>query len=192
MTGWLGYGSGDSGSYGYGESTYYEEGQVYQDGQVVATEEQYTEQAAAIVEAAPTIDPSTAQWMTLGVFALTQDGQATGTTPNLFMQLAVSKEAVMSGTFKNMATGQMQTLEGAVDKNSKRAAWCVVGQQRPIAETGIENLTQDQAPVLIHFADGTTQQWLMVRLNEPPQTAPGQPQTPPAQPQAQPGQPQGK
>jgi hypothetical protein len=185
MGAWLGYGGSEGGSYDYGESTYYEEGQVYQDGQPIATEEQYAEQAAAIATTAPTIDPATAEWMTLGVFALTQDGQATGTTPNLFMQLAVSKEAVLSGTFKNMATGQTQTLEGAVDKNTKRAAWCVAGQQRPIAETGIENLTQDQAPVLIHFADGTTQQWLMVRLNEPPQTPPAQPQVPPAQPQGQ-------
>jgi hypothetical protein len=34
-------------------------------------------------------------------------------------------------------------------------------------ETGIANLTEDSAPALIHFADGQTQQWLMVRLNEP-------------------------
>jgi hypothetical protein len=34
-------------------------------------------------------------------------------------------------------------------------------------ETGLSNLTQDTAPALIHFADGQTQQWLMVRLPEP-------------------------
>jgi hypothetical protein len=34
-------------------------------------------------------------------------------------------------------------------------------------ETGIANLTKDTAPVLVHFEDGQTQQWLLVRLEEP-------------------------
>jgi hypothetical protein len=34
-------------------------------------------------------------------------------------------------------------------------------------ETGIYNLTKDDAPALLHFSDGQTQQWLMVRLDEP-------------------------
>jgi hypothetical protein len=54
-----------------------------------------------------------------------------------------------------------------VDKESQRAAWGVQGKERPIIETGISNLTQDSAPALIHFADGQTQQWLLVRLDEP-------------------------
>jgi hypothetical protein len=53
------------------------------------------------------------------------------------------------------------------DKVSQRSAWTVAGQQRPLIETGISNLTQDTAPVLIHFADGQPQQWLLVRLDEP-------------------------
>jgi hypothetical protein len=170
VTGWWGYGAAEPGYYDYGSSTYYDQGQVYQDGQPIATEEQYAEQAAAIVAAAPTTDPSASEWLPLGVFALTKDGESTGAPPTLFMQLAVSKQAVISGTFSNKATGQTQTLEGMVDKTSQRAAWCVVGQQRPIAETGMANLTLDQAPVLIHFADGQTQQWLMVRLPDPDPT----------------------
>lgn len=54
-----------------------------------------------------------------------------------------------------------------VDTKSQRAAWGVVGKERPIAETGIYNLTQDSAPLLLHFADGQTQQWLLVRLADP-------------------------
>jgi hypothetical protein len=103
------------------------------------------------------------------VFALTQDDQASGVEPTLFMQLAISKEGIIAGTLKNMATGETKTLEGMADKKSQRVAWGIVGQQRPIIETGINNLTQDSAPVLIHFADGETQQWLMVRLPEPKQ-----------------------
>jgi hypothetical protein len=34
-------------------------------------------------------------------------------------------------------------------------------------ETGIANLTKDTSPALIHFPDGTTQQWLLVRMEQP-------------------------
>jgi hypothetical protein len=52
------------------------------------------------------------------------------------------------------------------DKKSQRVAWTIAGQQRPVMETGLSNLTQDTSPALIHFADGQTQQSLMVRLPE--------------------------
>ena len=54
-----------------------------------------------------------------------------------------------------------------VDKKSQRTAWTVFDQTRPIMETGINNLTENSAPALVHFADGQTQQWLLVRLKEP-------------------------
>jgi hypothetical protein len=34
-------------------------------------------------------------------------------------------------------------------------------------ETGIVNLTKDEAAALLHFTDGQTQQWMLVRLEEP-------------------------
>ena len=117
--------------------------------------------------ASPEVAPDQAEWMPLGVFALTPDGQASGPDPTLFLQLAISKEGIISGTLNNSATEKTQTIEGMADKNSQRCAWTVAGQTRPIMETGINNLTEDTAPALVHFADGQTQQWLMVRLEEP-------------------------
>ena len=168
LGGWVGY--GEPTSYAYGENIYYEGDQVYYGDQAVATADQYAEQADAIAASAPQTNPESSEWLPLGVFALTQDGQASGVEPTLFLQLAISKEGVISGTFKNMATDQVQTLEGMADKKSQRVAWGVAGQKRPIMETGISNLTQDSSPALIHFADGQTQQWLMVRLPEPKQS----------------------
>lgn len=81
--------------------------------------------------------PDNSEWLPLGVFAITQDGQASGVEPTLFMQLAVSKEGVIAGTLKNMATDQVQTLEGMADKKSQRAAWCVKGQKRRSRESYI-------------------------------------------------------
>jgi hypothetical protein len=98
---------------------------------------------------------------------MTQDGEASGAQPTLYLQLVLNKQGVISGTFENTTTGEAQTLEGMVDKASQRAAWGVEGKQRPIVETGISNLTQETAPALIHFADGQTQQWLLVRLEDP-------------------------
>ena len=147
---------------------YYNEDEVYYGDMSVATAEEYADQAATICEAAPdSLNPQNYEWMPLGVFAVTQDREATGDTPTLYMQLAVSEDGIISGTFKNMANGDVQTLEGMVDKKSQRVAWSVQGKSSPIVETGLSNWTQDTTPVLVHFADGQTQQWLFVRLPDP-------------------------
>jgi len=165
---WCGY-SGEAMPYSYGEDVYYSGDQVYSGDQPVATADEYAEQAATIANSAPSQTPDKSDWLPLGVFALTQDGQASGAQPSLYAQLAISKQGVISGTLKNTLTGKVQTLEGMADKKSQRVAWGVVGQERPIMETGLSNLTQDASPALIHFADGQTQQWLMVRIPEPKQ-----------------------
>jgi hypothetical protein len=167
ITGWVGYGWNEPASYNYGDTVYYDGDTVYQGDQVVASAEEYAQQAETIAASAPEDAPVNAEWMPLGVFALTPDGQSSGPDPTLFLQLAISKEGIISGTLNNSATGTTQNIEGMADKNSQRCAWTVAGQSRPIMETGISNLTQDAAPVLVHFADGQTQQWLMVRLQEP-------------------------
>jgi hypothetical protein len=167
ITGWVGYGASEPVSYSYGDSVYYEGDTVYQDGQPVASAEEYTQQAESIVTSAPDVASADADWLPLGVFALSPDGQSSGPPPSLFLQLAISKEGVIRGTLNNTATGKTQDIEGMVDKASQRSAWTVAGQSRPIMETGISSLTKDTAPSLVHFADGQTQQWLMVRLEEP-------------------------
>ena len=180
VSGWFGWGSGYAEtSYAYGENIYYQDDQVYYGENPVASSEDYASQAAELAAAAPrNLNPEKSDWMPLGVFAVTQDREATGPDPTLYMQLAVNKDGVISGTFKNLETAATQTLEGMVNKKSQRVAWCVQGKSWPIVETGLSNLTQDTTPVLVHFEDGQTQQWLLVRLEEP--------KTQPEQPQAQP------
>lgn len=81
--------------------------------------------------------------------------------------MAISKEGIISGTLHNTATNSTQTIEGMADKTSQRSAWTIARKTRPIMETGISNLTENTAPALVHFDDGQTQQWLMVRLEDP-------------------------
>lgn len=156
--------------YNYGENVYYEDGSVYYGDQPVATEVEYAEQAEAIATSVPESKPADEDWMPLGVFALTADGEPTGAEPTMFMQLAVSKQGIINGTFQNTATKSVQAIEGMVDKQTQRAAWTATGKTRPLIETGIVNLTQDTTPVLVHFADGTTQQWLLIRMDKPGST----------------------
>jgi hypothetical protein len=111
--------------------------------------------------------------MSLGVFAVAPDGDAGNADPTLFLQLAVSKEGVIAGTLRNTVSGSTKSVEGMVDRQSQRAAWTEVGQTRPIMETGVVNLTEDTAPALVHFADGTTQQWLLIRMEAPPDETDG-------------------
>jgi hypothetical protein len=167
LTGWLGAGWSEPTAYAYGDNVYYQDESVYYGDQAVASTEAYAQQAEQIVASAPEVAPDKAEWLSLGVFALTPDGQASGPDPSLYLQLAISKEGVIAGTFNNSATQQTQTIEGMVDKKSQRAAWSAAGKNRPIMETGIVNLTADSAPALVHFADGSTQQLLLVRLEEP-------------------------
>jgi hypothetical protein len=155
-------------NYGYPDSIYYVDNTVYQAGQPIASAEDYAYQAEQIATSIPqNVTPAADDWLPLGVFALTQDGQPSGVEPTIYLQLTVSKQGIIAGTIQNTATGKVQSIEGMVDKDSQRAAWTVVGKTRPLMETGISNLTQDTAPALIHFEDGTTQQWLMVRLDKP-------------------------
>jgi hypothetical protein len=177
MTGWIGDGWSEPMYYDYGENCYYEEENVYYGEEVIATAEEYTQQAEIIATTPAEVTPDKADWMPLGVFAITQDGQASGPPPTMFAQLAVSKTGSIAGTFSNTAAGnETQTIEGMVDNKSQRAAWVLAGKKRPIMETGIFNLTKDTAPALVHFEDGQTQQWLLVRLEEPKEAAAAPPQ----------------
>ncbi len=157
---------------------YYEDAQVYSSDQSFPTTEEYAQQAQDIVESAPEIDDAKADWMSLGVFVLTPDVESSDAEPTIYLQLAVSKEGVIAGTVYNSATEKTQEIEGMVDKKTQRAAWVVSGKTSPIMETGIVNLTKDDAPALLHFADDQTQQWLLVRLEEPKEGASADPKAP--------------
>ena len=156
--------------YDYGTTLYYEGDNVYYNDEVVATADEYAQQAQSIASNVPEIDPDAVEWMPLGVFALTsKEGSVEDST--LFLQLAVSKEGVIAGSFQNTATDNAFEVEGTIDQESQRAAWGPVGESWPVMETGIYNLTENEASALLHFEDGQTQQWSMVRLDEPEDSA---------------------
>ena len=111
ITGFLPWGLSDASYYSYGENVYYEDDTVYYGDEAVASSAQYAEQAQTIVENSPEIDDS-ADWLPLGVFAITQDGESSGPPPTLFVQLAVNKQGIIAGTFQNTANEESKEVEG--------------------------------------------------------------------------------
>lgn len=166
VTGWVVGGIGDPVYCDYGTTIYYEGDNVYQGGEVIATADEYASQAQTIATNIPEVDPEQVEWMPLGVFALSEkDGSVEDAT--LYLQLAISKEGIIAGTFQNTATDESFEVEGTIDRESQRAAWGPVGKSWPIMETSIYNLTENEAGALLHFENGDTQQWSLVRLDEP-------------------------
>ena len=66
------------------------------------------------------IDESKVEWMPLGVFAVTEED---ATDTGMMVQLAVSKEGIIAGTFYNEITDTSRPVEGMVDRETQRAAW---------------------------------------------------------------------
>lgn len=168
MTGWVAVSWDQPRFYNWGDNCYFEGDTVYFDGEAISTVDEFAQEAQQIAQSVPDVEPDDVEWLPLGVFALCQDdGEESGPDPTIFLQLAISKEGIIAGTLQNTATDNAFEVEGTIDQESQRAAWGRVGEDWPIMETGIANLTEEDAPALLHFDDGQTQQWLMVRLEEP-------------------------
>jgi hypothetical protein len=150
--------------YDYGSNVVYDTGNVYVDGNVVATQDQYTQQAATIAttgrQAQVTMDE---EWMPLGVFAMVQGDQEYG---NDLIQLAVNKAGTIRGNYYNVPSDTTMPLYGSVDKKTQRAAWTIGDVKDTIYETGFANLTKAETTMLVHFGKDQTQQWTLVRMEQ--------------------------
>lgn len=156
--------------YGTGGNVYYEDNAVYVAGQAAGTSEQYAQQALAQVAAAPPVEQvQQEEWLPLGVFVLTREDVDDSQT---MLELAVSKKGVLAGTYYNEATGASRPLKGTVDQKGQRAIFGFAdGINADLAlETGIYNLTKDEAPALLHHGAEESTPVLLVRLPVPEDT----------------------
>ncbi len=139
--------SGSAAYYDYGQNvTYGDDGMVYSDGQPVAAEEYY-DQAAQIADAGQT--PQNEEWLPLGIFAVVASEDQTQT--DKIVQLALNKEGVIRGNYHDLLADKVTPVAGAVDKQTQRVALRIEGNDQVLVETGLYNLTNDEAPVLVHF-----------------------------------------
>ncbi len=125
---------------------------------------QYYDQASALAGAGSQAQPGNSDWLPLGVFALTPAGQKQSTVT---VQLAVDKQGLVRGNYTDTFSGQPVPIQGAVDKDTQRVAWTVGDNKTDVFEAGLYNLTKPEAPVLVHFGKDRTEQWLLVRLQQP-------------------------
>jgi hypothetical protein len=151
--------------YDYGTNVVYEGDTVYYGGDPVFTQEQYAQQAIAVADTGKRAEASKEEeWLPLGVFAMIQGER---TDSNDLFQLAVNKAGTIRGNFYNVLSDTTLPVYGAVDKNSRRAAWTVGDRKEPIYEAGFANLTKSETTMLVHFGKDRTQQWTLVRVEQP-------------------------
>jgi hypothetical protein len=85
-------------------------------------------------------------------------------------QLAINKQGIIRGNFQDSADGKTETVQGSANLQTQRVAFTVGDKSSTVVETGLYNLTKDEAPVLVHFGADRTEQWMLVRLKNPDAT----------------------
>ncbi|MDH3717069.1 MAG: protocadherin, partial [Planctomycetota bacterium] len=162
--GWFDYGELTPIYYDYGTNVVYQNNNVYVIGQDAGTAQQYYEQAQQLADAGAQADaPTDEKWLPLGVFAMTRPDNSSA---NMDIQLAVNKAGIIRGNFTDTVTQEVKPINGSVDKKTQRACWTVGKNTETVMETGLYNLTKDEAPALIHFGADRTQQWMLVRIKQ--------------------------
>jgi hypothetical protein len=151
--------------YDYGSSVVIDNNNVYFNGDPFGTAEQYADQAAQFAdrgrEAKP---PPTEEWQPLGVFGLVQGDEQI--SQNIF-QLAINKAGVIRGNYYDAVADNNLPVYGSVDPTTQRAAWSIGEKKTIVFEAGLNNLTQEQTTVLVHYGKERTQQMLLVRIPDP-------------------------
>ncbi len=172
--------------YDYGNNITYQGDTVYYGTQPTDTAANYYTQAQDLAQSAPPEVPvkgtaskpgaavpaalaaaeskDAKDWKSLGVFSLTQGDQ---TDSSIMFQLAVNKKGIVRGNYYNMLTQETKPLSGAVDKKNMRVAWEVEGAKTTVYDTGLSNLLHAQSPILVHFSKSRTEQWNLIKLNQP-------------------------
>jgi hypothetical protein len=159
-----GYGSATPTSYNYGVNVNAQDGNVIVDGQNVGTTDEFSQQAADLAETGAAATPSdTDEWLPIGVFAMVRNENQ---HPQLILQLAINKQGILRGNYTDELTDHTLPIQGAVDKRTQRAAWTVGGNKQTVMEAGLSDLTDGEAPALIH-KNGKTDHWILVRLEQP-------------------------
>ena len=129
----------------------------------VDSKELFIEQATRIANARYPISKQQSDWMPLGMFAFALDNDSSD-MPKRYISLAISKEGAVSGAYFDAASNTMLEIQGGIDQESQRIAWKFVGNDWPIMESGLYNLTKDESTLLIHTSSRTTQTEVLIRL----------------------------
>jgi hypothetical protein len=153
--------------YDYGSSIVIQDNYVYSDGAQLASVEQYADQAEQFADrgrqALPAQDD---EWQPLGVFGMIQGDEKVA--QHIF-QLALNKAGIVRGNYYDAVADNTLPVYGSVDARTQRVAWSVGEKKTVVFEAGLNNLTQDQTTVLVHYGKERSDQMVLVRLEDPAQ-----------------------
>ncbi len=155
--------------YGPGGNVVYQDNGVFVGGEFVGTPAEFAQSAADLATVPPPPDETVAQndeWMPLGTFAMSTNENDVNS--QRVLQLAVDRNGVISGTLFNQQTNTTKTVQGQVDKQTQRVAFRIGENDNVVAETGLYDLSQNEAPLLVHFGPDKVENYLLVRLDAPP------------------------
>ena len=109
--------------------------------------------------------PADTTFLPLGVYSLVA---ASHEDASALVQLSVSKDGVLRGSYYDLMSDEGQKIQGAVDKKTQRVAWTIGANGRVVFETSLSDLTQATGPVSLYFENGQTREWNLTRLEETP------------------------
>jgi hypothetical protein len=151
--------------YRYGENVVYQDDGVYFDGQRAMSTDEYVQQADTLAQTGREAKVTKEEeWLPLGVFAMVQGDEKTS---NHIFQLAVNKQGVIRGNYYDAVTDTTSEVFGSVNKQTQRAAWTVGDRKTPVYETGLPNLTQNETTMMVHYGKERSQQYTLIRIEEP-------------------------
>jgi hypothetical protein len=175
---WLGFGAATApvwGGYGPTNTTIYDTdneelnvpGSELPTGQNLSPEELAAESAAARQLASKgTNEPGQdVKFMPLGVFTLAPENQTEATA---MLQLAVSKQGVLRGSYYDLLSDVDHPIRGSVDKKTQHVAWTFGPQGKVTFQTALGVLTEPSGPVSVHYENGQTRQWVLARYEKEP------------------------
>ncbi len=155
-------------SFDPGVSVIIQNGRVYRNGRDAGSAWKFVESARREANPdyrwEPPFPGGRHEWLPLGVWALTQEEQGQAT---MFLQLSISRDGLISGGFTNVQTGEDLPVKGGTNREEQRVAFHIGNRTDTVIECGLSHLTQDIAGAFIHYADGNSQTWLLVRLPSP-------------------------
>jgi hypothetical protein len=105
------------------------------------------------------------KFMPLGIFTLAPENQ---TEASAMLQLAVSKQGVLRGSYYDLLSDVNHPIRGSVDKQSQRVAWTFGPQGKVTFQTALPVLTEPSGPVAVHYENGQTRQWVLARYEKEP------------------------
>ncbi len=153
--------------YGSGGNVYIDETNIVVEGDTILLSE-WREEAEELATDLPSVDAEATEWQPLGVYALVPEGSSASTI-NMYLQLSVNENGVISGAYWNSFTDYTQAVQGQIERESGRVAWTMTESQTPVMEAGAKNLTEENATMLVYFEDGSVQTWKMIRQEAPPE-----------------------